>query len=91
MGMHIGLVAAKTTVPQLRAAFLRAWPDYQLAESADHLADPQAAQEWEEAHERPVTAAQWSADNPEKLVFIFWQDGPWAAFMDESYVLASDD
>lgn len=91
MGMHIGLVAAKTTVPRLRDAFLRAWPSYQLAESADHLKDPQEAEQWQKAHARRVTAAQWGPDNPEKMVFVFWQDGPWAAFMDESYVLAMDE
>jgi hypothetical protein len=91
MGMHIGLVAAKTSVARLRDAFLRAWPNYQLAESADHLGNPQEAQAWQKAHARRVTAAQWSADNLEKMAFIFWQDGPWAAFMDESYVLGMDE
>jgi hypothetical protein len=46
---------------------------------------------WKESHEKFVSAAQWTKDNPGKDVYVFWQDGPWAIMMDPSYVLASDE
>ena len=91
MGMHIGLVAARTTVAQLRDAFSRAWTNFEIITSDDNLPDADAMWAWKEVHEQFVSAKDWTKDNPGREVYAFWQDGPWAVMMDPTYVLASDE
>jgi len=89
--MHIGLVAAKTSVARLRKAFSRAWPRFEIVASEENLPDANAMWAWKESQEQFVSAADWTKDNPGREVYVFWQDGPWAIMMDESYTLASDE
>jgi len=91
MGMHMGLVAAKTSVANFREAFPRTWTKFEIVAMEDHLPDANAMRAWWKSHERFVSGADWTMDNPGKEVFAFWQDGPWAVMLDCSYVLASDD
>ncbi len=57
MGMHLGLIAAKTSIVQFRDAFLRAMPNYELA-SAENL-HGNALEAWRTSHEHEVIAADW--------------------------------
>jgi hypothetical protein len=91
MGMHIGLVAAKTSVARFRDAFSSAWPQFEIVASKDDLPDPNAMWAWKDSHEKFVSAADWTKDNPGQEVYCFWQDGPWAVMVDSSYTLASDE
>ena len=90
MGMHIGLVAAKASVSQLRDAFVKSWSQFEVVASEENLRDAEAMWEWKESREQFVSAAEWSKENPGREVYCFWQDGPWAVMMDASYTLASD-
>ncbi len=91
MGMHVGLIAAKVPVAQLREEFLRQYPAYELVASNEQLSTWGAAWEWKKQHEHFVSAAAWNADNPGKSAYIFWQDGPWALMSDPSYTHAGDE
>jgi hypothetical protein len=91
MGMHIGLIAAKTTVDTLREEFGRAWPEFEIVERATDFDNVDAIWAWKDAQEEFVSAADWSIDHPGKSVYVFWPDGPWAMLFDETYVLASDE
>jgi hypothetical protein len=82
MGMHLGLVAVKTTVPLLREAFFRTWPHFELVIANDDLADGDAVSKWQQTQQKPGSAMG---------VFAFWQEGPWAVLLDPTYVLASDE
>jgi len=90
MGMHLAFVAARTNVTRLREAFLRAWPQYELAATTEHLENANAMEAWKDSHQQEVMVADWSKDNPGRMVFMFWRDGPWATFMDEGYTHATD-
>jgi hypothetical protein len=90
MGMHLAFVAARTNVAHLREAFLRAWPQYELAATAGHLENANAMEAWKDLHQQEVMVADWSRDNPGRMVFMFWRDGSWATFMDEEYTHATD-
>jgi len=91
MGMHIGLVAAKGSVAQFRDAFSIVWPQLEIVASAENFPDPNAMWQWKESHEEFVSAADWTKDNASRQVYCFWQDGPWAVLLDESYLLSSDE
>jgi hypothetical protein len=91
MGMHIGLVAAKTSVAQFREVFSRTWTKFETVAYDDKLPDANAMWAWKASHEKFVSAADWTKDNPGREVYVFWQDGPWAIMMDPSYTLASDE
>ena len=91
MGMHIGLIAARTSATRFREAFSRTWRRFEVVESVEHLADADEIENWRESHEQFVSAANWSRDNPGREVYAFWQDGPWAVMMDGSYTLATDE
>src|SRR5262245_5187292 len=91
MGMHIGLVCARTTVSQFREAFCRTWPRFELVDTVANLPDMDAGWAWKEGHEKFISAAEWTKENPGREVYLFWQDGPWAIMMDSSYTLASDE
>jgi hypothetical protein len=89
MGMHIGMVAAKTSVRTLRDAFLRAWPTFELVAAAEKFSEADAMWRWKQDNEEFVSAADWRQDNPGKSVYMFWQDGEWALLFDPSYTVAS--
>jgi hypothetical protein len=91
MGMHFGLIAAKTSAEKLRDAFSHTWPKLEIVATGDHFASSEAVWVWMKSHEQFVSAAKWSRDNPGKTAYVFWQDGPWAVFMDSSYTLASNE
>lgn len=91
MGMHIGLVAVKTSSAQFSEIFSHVWTNYEVVTTADKFNDANAMWAWKETNEKFVSAADWSKDNPGKEVYFFWQDGPWATMMDESYTLAADE
>lgn len=90
MGMHVGLVACRTTVVELRRAFAELFPHLAEVESAE-LATVDELMRWAEARRRFVSAADWRPDHRGTEVVAFWQDGLWAVFTDGSYVLPSDD
>src|SRR4051812_46441435 len=90
MGMHLGLIAAKTSVDKFRQAFPRIWTEYEVV-AEESFPDPKTAMDWAEMHEDFVSAADWSKDNRGKEVYVFLKNGPWAIMQDESYCLASDD
>ncbi len=90
MGMHVGLVAVRASVKELRRAFVETFPELEVGEDAK-LADVDELWEWMDAHRVFVSAADWRPDNRGREVVAFWQDGPWAIFADPSYVLPSDD
>ena len=56
MGMHIGLIAARVPTPRLRGAVLEVWPEFEIVESENDLADAEALWAWIEAHEDRVPA-----------------------------------
>lgn len=89
--MHVGIIAARTTVAQLRDAFLRTRPNYELGASHGPFATFEEAEAWRDANAQPVPANQWSKCNPGTSVYLLWQDGPWAVLADSSYVDASDE
>lgn len=90
MGMHIGIVAARVPVAKLREVFLALHPKYELTESSGELEGDDELWDWVQAHERSVSAAEWSPQNRGKEVYGLWRDGEWAVLMDKSYVLPSD-
>lgn len=91
MGMHIGLIAIKASVPKFREALAQACPQLEVVSAADNLPNLEAIWNWKEAHEKVVTAADWNPDNPGKIVYLFWPNDPWSILIDEEYVLASDE
>ncbi|MEZ6189678.1 MAG: hypothetical protein R3C45_00125 [Phycisphaerales bacterium] len=91
MGMHFGLVAARTSVADFIDMFPKAWTKFEIIKSEANLKTRDDAVAWKQTHEEFVSAAKWSPSNPGKEVYIFWEDGPWAVMMDTSYVLASDE
>lgn len=91
MGMHVGLVAVKGAISDLKAAFPRIWPTFEITASADHLMSQDAIFAWMTEHERFVSAANSSKENPATRCSCLTQAGPWAILMDPSYVLASDE
>jgi hypothetical protein len=90
MGMHFGLIAAKVSLSQFRAAFSQTWPEMEVAASADGFGNADDIWSWKSANERFVSARNWTKENPGSEVYIFCQDGSWAVLMDFSYVLAAD-
>ncbi len=91
MGMHFGLIAAKASVDELRAAFLRTWPAYEIVASENGFSSQDAVRSWMKSQEEFVSAADWTKANPGKMTFAFYRDGGWAIFLDSSYLRASDD
>ncbi|MFC4308636.1 hypothetical protein ACFPN2_06030 [Steroidobacter flavus] len=91
MGMHFGLIAAKTSVSELRAAFSETWPELEVVSSAEKFATADDVWSWKNAHERFVSAAEWTKDNQGVEAYVLCQDGPWAVLMDFSFVLPGDD
>jgi hypothetical protein len=89
MGMHVGLVASRTSVMELRRAFVEVFPELEPVESAEFPTADDLWQ-WMDAHRVFVSAHHWRPDNRGRDVVAFWQDGPWAVFADGSYVLPSD-
>ena len=85
MGMHFGIVAARTQVAQLMDAFAGAWPHHQ-PRSRVTLAGLSAMGDWMRATQRQAAAT----DAGSLDVFGFWQDGQWALMLDPSYAQASD-
>jgi hypothetical protein len=90
MGMHFGLIAAKTSLSEFRAAFAETWPELEVAASADRFGNASELWSWKSSNERFVSARDWTKEDPGVEVYVFCQDGPWAVLMDFSYVLASD-
>ncbi len=91
MGMHVGLVAVKGAIGDLKASFPRIWPTFEITASADHLMSQDAIFAWMTEHERFVSAGNSSKENPATQCSCLTQAGPWAILMDPSYVLASDE
>lgn len=90
MGMHFGLIAAKTSLLEFRAAFGEIWPALEVVTSADRFSNADELWSWKESNERFVSARDWTKENPGVEVYFLCQDGPWAVLMEFSYVLASD-
>jgi len=88
--MHFGLIAAKVPLSEFRSAFSATWPQLEVAASADGFDNADDIWSWKSAHERFVSARNWTKENPGSEVYIFCQDGPWAVLMDFNYVLAAD-
>jgi hypothetical protein len=91
MGMHFGLIAAKTSLSELRAAFSETWPELEVVDSAEGFANVDDVWSWKSAHERFVSAADWTKDNQGVEAYVLCQDGPWAILMDFSFVLPGDE
>jgi hypothetical protein len=88
--MHVALVAARTTVSELRRVFVEAFPRLKVIESAE-FTTAEELQEWIKAHERLVSGARARPEDRGTTLIAFWQDGPWAVLADRSYVLAAGD
>lgn len=91
MGMHFGLIAARVSVADFLTAFSKAWPELEITASADEFSSTDELWEWKDANERFVSAADAAQEGPGSEVYILCQDGPWALFLDFSYVLAGDE
>jgi hypothetical protein len=91
MGMHFGLIAARVSVEELRAAFLRTWPEYEVVATGNGFANSDAVWSWMKSHEEFVSSANWTKDNPGKTTYAFWRDGRWAVLLDLTYVLVGDE
>lgn len=91
MGMHFGLVAIKASVSEFKSIFPTLWPAYEITSSAEGFSSADAVWAWMKEHEKFVSAAAWTRENPGTHCIALSQDGPWAVMMDSSYVLASDE
>jgi hypothetical protein len=91
MGMHFALIAAKAPLSDFRAAFSETWPKLEVTTSQEGFASAEDIWAWRNAHERFVSATDWTNENRGSKVYVFCQDGPWAVLMDFSYVLAGDE
>ncbi|MBL8814566.1 MAG: hypothetical protein JNL58_00955 [Planctomyces sp.] len=91
MGMHLGLIAAKTSIAKLKAAFLSACPQLDLVATKEDFVNADEMWAWKDANEEFVTAADWDAGKPGKSVYMFWQDGAWALLLDSEYTRSSDE
>lgn len=90
MGMHLGLIVVKTSVENLKDAFLASCPELELVDSKDDFASADEVWAWKGANEQFVSAAAWSKDNPGKSVYLFWQDKRWALLLDSDYTHATN-
>lgn len=90
MGMHIGFVAAKTSLDNLRRAFEAAWPEFDIVEEQRGFADEAALDAWQQSRTHHVTDEAWSSEEPGSDVYLLCAHGEWAFLLDHAYVLASD-
>lgn len=51
MGMHIGLIVAKTSATELRDTFFQVWPQYDMVAMKGHLPSEAAMEAWKKSHE----------------------------------------
>jgi hypothetical protein len=91
MGMHFGLVAVKGSISDFKSILPKLWPTFENTASAENFPNTKAVWAWMEEHEHFVSAAAWTKDNPGTKCAFLSQYGPWAIFMDPSYVMASDE
>ncbi|WP_145448292.1 hypothetical protein [Gimesia panareensis] len=91
MGMHIGLIAAKSSVAEFLKAFSQVFPHLEIVDAAGDFPDTDSIWEWKDTHEEFVSASAWRKDNPGKTVYLLWQDGPWTLLFDPTYVLPASD
>ncbi|MEQ8855425.1 hypothetical protein [Gimesia sp.] len=89
MGMHVGLIATKSSVADFLKAFPRVFPHLEIVDAAGDFPDTDSIWEWKDTHEEFVPASDWRKDNPGKTVYLLWQDGPWTLLFDPSYLLPS--
>jgi hypothetical protein len=90
VGIHFGLLVARTDVAHLVEAFAVTWPTFESKTSLQMSGVGTVAQ-WAHDHAREVSARDWSTDNLPVCTFGFWQEGAWAVMYDPSYLQASDD
>lgn len=90
MGMHIGFVAAKTSLGLLRRAFEAAFPELEIVEEQCGFADEAALAAWQQARTHHVADEAWSSEQPGSEVYVLRAHGEWALLLDHTYVLASD-
>jgi hypothetical protein len=90
MGMHIGLVAVKTSLDNLRRAFELAWPELEITEEQRGFADAAALEAWQQARTNAVAGDDWSLSNPGSEVYLLCEQSGWAFLLDHTYTLASD-
>lgn len=91
MGMHFGLVAIKGSVADFIKDIPLIWPKFEIAASEDRFSNVEAVWLWMKEHKRFVSAASWTKENPGTECVFITQFGPWAIFMDPSYVHTSDE
>ena len=91
MGMHFGLVAIKGAVSDIKAAIPELWPTFEITASADNFTNTEAVWSWMKEHEHFVSASTWTKEHPGTQCSLITQHGPWAIYMDPSYVHASDE
>jgi len=91
MGLHFGFIAASATVARLKESFRMIWPTREFAQTQAGFKSFSEALDWAASHEKFVSAAEWSRENPGSQVRFFYQDGPWAVMTDPSYSLAGDE
>ena len=89
--MHLGLIAAKTSVAKLKAGLLSACPQFDLVATKEDFVNADEMWAWKDANEEFVSAADWSTETPGKSVYMLWEDGPWALLLDPEYTLASNE
>lgn len=90
MGMHLGLIAVKTSAENLKSLLLSHCPHLELVDSKSDFASIEEVWQWKDDKTEFVSAADWSLENPGKSVYLIWQDGDWALFFDSEYVLSSN-
>jgi len=90
MGMHIGFIAAKTSVAKLREAFSNNCTDFEIIVSDGNFPSLDAIKVWRKSHGHYVTTGGLEGDLG-RDVYVLWQDGPWAIMMEDTYVLPSDE
>jgi hypothetical protein len=67
------------------------WTEFEVVASAGPFEDAEEMWAWKKEHERFVSAADWSKENPGREAYALWREGPWAVLVDESYTLSADE
>ena len=90
MGMHLGLVAVRAGVTDLKTGFLEGCPNFDVVDVAETFGTDEEFWTWMRSNAKFVSSADWKKENPGVETYALWQDGEWAVLYDPTYVFASD-